>query len=64
MPLNEMQKQVKQNQQLAAQVTLLKRQIDALKKKDAQIDALTQRLNAVERQVRLAWLEHLASAMP
>ncbi len=64
MLLNEMQKQVRQNHQLAAQVTLLKRQIDALKKKDAQIDALTERMNAVERQVRLARPEHLASAMP
>ena len=64
MLLNEMQKQVKQNQQLAAQVALMKPQIDALKKKDAQIDALTERLNAVERQVRVARPEHLASAMP
>jgi len=71
MLLNEMQKQVKQNQQqarrvgqLTAQVTLLNRRIDALKKKDAQIDALTERIDAVERQVRLARPEHLASAVP
>jgi hypothetical protein len=38
-------------------------QIEALKKKDTQIDALAERMNALERQARLARPEHLASAM-
>jgi len=64
MLLNEVQKQAKQNRQLTAQVARLTQQIGALKKKDAQIDALNERMNAVERQVRVARPEHLASAMP
>ncbi|MFI5351585.1 MAG: tail fiber domain-containing protein [Candidatus Binatales bacterium] len=64
MLLNEVQKQAGQNRQLSAQVARLTQQIGALKKKDAQIDALNERMNAVERQVRVARPEHLASAMP
>ena len=52
MLLNEVQKQARQNRQLTAQVARLTQQIGALKKKDAQIDALNERMNAVERQVR------------
>jgi len=61
--LNEVQKQAKENQQQAEQIRILTKQISALKKKDAQIDALAERMNALERQVRLAKPEHLASAM-
>jgi hypothetical protein len=64
MLLNEMQKQARHNRQLTAQVARLTQQIGALKKKDAQIDALNERMNAVERQARLTRPEHLASAMP
>jgi len=54
--LNEVQKLAKENQRLLEQVA-------ALKKKDAQIDALAERINALERQARRARPEHLASAM-
>jgi hypothetical protein len=65
--LNEVQKQAREKDaQIAAlrqQVASQEKQIDALKKKDAQIDALAERMNALERQARLARPEHLASAM-
>jgi hypothetical protein len=70
MLLNEVQKQAKEIETLTAQakrkddqIASQQKQIDALKKKDAQIDALAERMNALERQVRLARPEHLASAM-
>jgi Chaperone of endosialidase len=55
MLLNEVQKLAKENRRLAEQVA-------ALKKKDARIDAVVERMNALERQVRNAHPEHLASA--
>jgi len=68
MLLNEVQKQAKdKDAQIAAlrrQVASQEKQIGALKKKDGQIDALAERMNALERQARLARPEHLASAMP
>jgi polyhydroxyalkanoate synthesis regulator phasin len=63
MLLNEVQKQAKENQRQAEQIRILTKQIDSLKKKDAQVDALAERMNALERQARLARPEHLASAM-
>src|SRR5208282_286661 len=67
MLLNEVQKQARdKDAQIAAlrrQVASQEKQIDALKKKDGQIDALVERMNALERQARLARPEHLASAM-
>ena len=77
MLLNEVQKQARENQQQAKQIATLtaqaerkddqiasqRKQIDELKKKDAQIDALAERMNALERQVRLARPGHLVSAM-
>jgi hypothetical protein len=54
--VNEVQKLARENHRLVEQVA-------ALKKKDVQIDALTERMNALERQVRSARPEHLASAM-
>src|SRR5271157_1231504 len=63
MLLNEVQKQSKEKD---AQITALRRQvasqekqIDARKKKDTQNDALAERMNALERQARLARPEHL-----
>jgi hypothetical protein len=53
--INEVQKLAKENRRLVAQVA-------ALKKKDAQVDALAERMNALERQVRSTRQEHLASA--
>ena len=68
MLLNEVQKQARdKDAQIAAlrrQVASQEKQIGALKKKDGQIDALAERMNALERQARLARPEHLASAMP
>ena len=68
MLLNEVQKQAKdKDAQIAAlrrQVASQEKQIGALKKKDGQIDALAERMNALERQARLARPEHLVSAMP
>ena len=67
MLLNEVQKQAKEKDAqivaLRRQVVSQQQQISALQKKDAQIDALAERMNALERQVRLARPEHLASAM-
>ena len=67
MLLNEVQKQAREKDaQIAAlrrQVASQEKQIDALKKKDAQIDALAERMNALERQARLERPEHLVSAM-
>jgi len=56
MLLNELQRQAKENKRLVEQVV-------ALKKRDAQIDALAERMNVLERQARLARPEHLVSAM-
>lgn len=53
--LNEVQKLAAENKRLAAQV-------DAPKKKDAQIDAMAERMNALEQQVRAAKPERLAAA--
>lgn len=53
--LNEVQKLAAGNKRLAAQ-------IDALKKKDAQMDALAERMNALEQQVQAAKPERLAAA--
>lgn len=68
--INEAQRQAKEGKQKDAQIEALQRQIvsqqhqiAALKKKDAQIDALAERMNALERQSRVARPEHLASAM-
>jgi len=78
MLLNEVQRQAKENQRQGQQIRILaaeaerkddqiasqQKQIDALRKEDAQIDALAERMNALERQARLARPEHLVSAMP
>lgn len=68
--VNEVQKQAKEGKRKDTEIAALQRQIvsqqqqiTALQKKDAQIDALAERMNALERQARLARPEHLASAM-
>lgn len=68
MLLNEVQKQSHQLAQKDAQIAALQRQVasqqeqvDALKKKAMQLDALAERMSALERQARLARPEHLAS---
>jgi hypothetical protein len=70
MLLNEVQKQAKENKQKDVRIAALQRQIvsqqqqiSALQRKDAQIDALAERMNALERQAQLSWPEHLASAI-
>jgi polyhydroxyalkanoate synthesis regulator phasin len=70
MLLNEAQKQAKEAKRKDAQIAALQRQIfsqlqqiNILKKKEAQIDALAERMNALERQARRARPEHLVSAM-
>jgi hypothetical protein len=70
MLLNEVQKQAREGEDKDARIAALQRhivwqqdQIDALKKKDAQIDALAERMNALEHQARIARPEHLASAI-
>jgi len=58
MLINEMQKLAQdKNAQISAlrrQVALQQKQLDTLKKRDAQIDALTERMNAIESQARLS----------
>ena len=56
MLLNEVQKLARENARLVEQV-------GALKRKDAQIDALAERINALERQARAARPERLVAAM-
>jgi hypothetical protein len=63
MLVNEVQKLAKENQRKDAQIAAQQKEIEALKKKDAQIGMLVVRMNALERQVRSANPEHLASAM-
>jgi hypothetical protein len=69
--VNQMQKQAKTINTLAtqarrkdAQIAELRKQIDALKKKDVEIDALAERMNALERAARLARPQRLAVAAP
>ena len=69
--ISEVQRRAKEGKQKDAEIAALQRQIvsqqqqiSALQKKDAQIDALAERLNALEREARKTKPEHLASAMP
>jgi hypothetical protein len=62
MLLNEMQKQVRENQRKDAQIVALQKQIESLQKKTARIDTLTARLNALEQQARGAGSDRLAAA--
>ena len=76
MLLNEMQKQIRENQRKLAQIAALQkrlvaqeRQISALQRETARIDMLTARLNVLEQQqARTARPERLAAtsaaAMP
>jgi hypothetical protein len=66
MLINEMQKLARdKNAQISVlrrQVALQQKQLDTLKKRDAQIDALTERMNAIESQARLSKPQALADA--
>ena len=62
MLLNEMQRQVRENQRKDAQIVALQKQIESLQKKTARIDTLTARLNALEQQARRAGPDRLAAA--
>ena len=69
--INEIQKQASDAKRKDAQIAELKRQVEAqrraiaaLKKKDSQIDALAERMSALEQQARTPELQHLASTMP
>jgi uncharacterized coiled-coil protein SlyX len=66
MLINEIQKLARdKNAQISAlrrQVALQQKQLDTLKKRDAQIDALTERMNAIESQARLSKPQALADA--
>jgi hypothetical protein len=71
MLLNEMQKQIRENQRKDARIAALQqqlvaqqRQIGALQKETARIDTLTARLGALEQQARTARPERLAAAAP
>jgi len=66
--LNELQKQAKETRQLAQrlqtkdqQLAARQREIDALKQKDASVNALSQRLAALEQQIRTAIPQGLRS---
>ena len=61
MLLNEVQKQSRQLAQKDVQIAALQRHLDALHKKYSEIDAMAERINALEQQARKA--EHLASTM-
>jgi hypothetical protein len=64
MLLNEVQKQSRQLAQKDAQIAALQRHLDALQKKYSEIDAMAERINALEQQARKATTpEHLASTM-
>jgi hypothetical protein len=63
MLLNEVQKLARENRRKDAQIAAQQRQLDTLEAREARIDALVVRINALERRVRLSRPEHLASAM-
>jgi hypothetical protein len=69
MLLNEMQKQVRENQRKDTRIVVLQRQlvaqqrqINALQRETARIDMLTARLSALEEQARTDGAERLAAA--
>jgi len=70
--LNELQKQTRENRELRSEVVQVReaqarehaaqqREIDALKQKDASINALSERLAALEQQARTATPQGLRS---
>ena len=61
--LKELQKQTWENRRKDARIAALQQQVDVLKKKSAQIDALVERLSALEAQARMARPECLAAAI-
>jgi len=70
MLLNEVQKERRVDQRMArqlalkdAQIAAMQRQIVALPKKDSEIDAMAERLDALERQARSSRPERMAAAL-
>jgi hypothetical protein len=70
MLLNEVQKERRVDQRMArqlalkdAQIAATQRQIVALPKKDSEIDAMAERLDALERQARSSRPERMAAAL-
>src|SRR5258708_36433576 len=70
MLLNEVQKQARADQRMArqfaqkdAEIAALQHQLSALQKKYSGVDAMADRINALEQQARKAAPEHLASTM-
>lgn len=60
MLLNEVQKQSRELAQNDVQIATMQRQIVALQKKDREIDAMAERLDALERQARASRPERMA----
>ena len=63
MLLNELQKQVRENQRKDAQLTALKKQIKSLQRETARIDTLVARVSVLEQQAGKTGPEPLAAAM-
>jgi hypothetical protein len=63
MLLNEVQKQAKTNQQLVKENQALQQRISVLEKKNAQIDTMARRLDALEQNARASQPERLAATL-
>jgi len=63
MLLNELQKQVRENQRKDAQIAALKKQIKSLQRETARIDMLIARVSVLEQQAGKTGPEPLAAAM-
>jgi hypothetical protein len=63
MLLNELQKQVRENQQKDAQIAALQTQVESLQKQTARIEGLIARLSSLAEQTRRTMPEHLTAAM-
>jgi hypothetical protein len=63
MLLNEVQKQSRKLAQKDAQIAAMRRQLVALQKKNSEIDALAERLDALERQARASRPDRLTAAL-
>jgi hypothetical protein len=63
MLLNEVQKQSRVNRQLVRNNQELQREVDALRQKITQVDALTARMDALERRAHASSSERLAVVM-
>ena len=61
MLLNEVQKERRQLAQKDAEIAAMRRQLVALQKKNSEIDAIAERLDALERQARSSRPERMAA---